>query len=145
MSELQVIFVVSVNMPVILGLTIRAALKEKPKPQISKTLNFHDDSEDITNQENIQGYEMEPKPVSSRIIKVNPINKLKLAIYIGLVLVPMVTLITMICSSIIDYSRWPIYTETNIRKQNEANFPALTFCPAHVGYKADVLKVKLLQ
>ena len=77
--------------------------------------------------------------------KVNPINKLKLAIYIGLVLVPMVTLITMICSSIIDYSRWPIYTETNIRKQNEANFPAITFCPAHVGYKADVLKVKLVQ
>ena len=75
MSELQVIFVVSVNMPVILGLTIRAALKEKPKPQISKTLNFHDDSEDITNQENIQGYEMEPKAVSSRIIKVKPINK----------------------------------------------------------------------
>ena len=77
--------------------------------------------------------------------KVNPINKLKLAIYIGLVLVPMVTLITMICSSIIDYSRWPIYTETNIRKQNEANFPAITFCPAHVGYKADALKVKLVK
>lgn len=76
--------------------------------------------------------------------KVNPINKLKLAIYIGLVLVPMVTLITMICSSIIDYSRWPIYTETNIKKQSEANFPSLTFCPTPDGYKSGVLKVNQL-
>ena len=67
--------IVSVNMPVILGLTIRAALKEKPKPHISKTLNFHDDSEEITNQENIQECEIEPKAISSRIIKVKPINK----------------------------------------------------------------------
>ena len=76
--------------------------------------------------------------------KVNPINKLKLAIYIGLVLVPMVTLITMICSSIIDYSRWPIYTETNIKKQSEAKFPSITFCPTPDGYKSGVLKVNQL-
>ena len=62
-------------MPVILGLTIKAALKEKPKPQISKTLNFHDNGEDITNQENTQGYEMQPKAVSSRIINVKPLNE----------------------------------------------------------------------
>ena len=73
--------------------------------------------------------------------KTKSINKVKLAIYTGLVLVPMVTLITMICSSVIDYSRWPIYTETNIRKQNEANFPSLTFCPTPNGYKSDILKV----
>ena len=67
--------IVSVNMPVILGLTIKAALKEKTKPQISKTLNFHDDSEDVTNQENNQDYEKEPTAVSSRIINVKPINE----------------------------------------------------------------------
>ena len=75
--------------------------------------------------------------------KIKSINKVKLAIYICLVLVPMVTLITMICSSIIDYSRWPIYTETNIQKQNKANFPSLTFCPTPNGYKSDILKVNL--
>ena len=75
--------------------------------------------------------------------KTKSINKVKLAIYTGLVLVPMVTLITMICSSVIDYSRWPIFTETNIRKQNEANFPSLTFCPTPNGYKSDILKVNL--
>ena len=75
--------------------------------------------------------------------KPNSVNKVKLVIYIVLVLVPLVTLLTMIVSSIIDYSTWPIYTETNIRRQNEANFPALTFCPSPVGYKEDILRVRL--
>ena len=68
------------------------------------------------NENNVEKETMETivEETTDDKLKVNPINKLKLAIYIVLVLVPMVTLITMICSSIIDYSRWPIYTETNI-------------------------------
>ena len=90
------------------------------------------------NENNVEKLEEEVKDEEK---KTKPINKLKLTIYIGLVLVP---LIAMISSSIIDYSTWPIYTETNIRKQSEANFPSLTFCPAHIGYKSDVLKVIFL-
>ena len=45
------------------------------------------------------------------------------------------------CKSIYLYSKWPIYTETNIVQQNDARFPALTICPIGFGYKEDVLKV----
>ena len=70
------------------------------------------------------------------------VNKLQLFTYIGIVLVPFGFLFSMVLSSFLEYSRWPIYTETNITPQNEANFPAMTFCPAHDGYKEDVLRVR---
>ena len=95
-------------------------------------------------EEETQNEELEKETQNEDAQNTKPINKVKLVIYIALVLVPMVTLITMICSSIIDYSRWPIYTETNIKKQSEANFPSLTFCPTPDGYKSGVLKVNQL-
>ena len=72
------------------------------------------------------------------------VNKFKLSIYMCLVLVPFGLLISMAFSSIFEYSRWPIYTETNIKPQHEVNFPAITFCPAHNGYKLNILKVSVL-
>ena len=68
------------------------------------------------------------------------LNKVKLFIYIGLVLVPFGLLASMVLSSMLDYSTWPILTETNIIPQNEANFPAMTFCPSP-GFKENILKV----
>ena len=70
------------------------------------------------------------------------VNKLQLFTYIVIVLVPFGFLFFMVLSSFLEYSRWPIYTETNITPQNEANFPAITFCPANDGYKEDVLRVR---
>ena len=71
------------------------------------------------------------------------INKVELWFYISLVFIPFILVCVLIISSILEYSRWPIYTETNITPQNEANFPAMTFCPAHSGYKEHILKVIL--
>ena len=69
------------------------------------------------------------------------VNRVELSFYICLVLLPFTLLVIMVISSILEYSRWPIYTETNITPQNEANLPAMTFCPAHSGYKENVLVV----
>ena len=69
------------------------------------------------------------------------INKIELLFYISLVLIPFILVCVLIISCLLEYSRWPIYTETNITPQNEANFPAITFCPAHSGYKEHILKV----
>ena len=56
--------------------------------------------------------------------------------------------ITLICaalyliiSSIIYYNNWPIYTSTEVIPQQEAQFPAVTFCNQANGYKENVLKV----
>ena len=70
------------------------------------------------------------------------VNKLQLFTYMSIVLVPFGFLFFMVLSSFLEYSRWPIYTETNITPQNEANFPAMTFCPAPDGYKENVLRVR---
>ena len=43
--------------------------------------------------------------------------------------------------SIFKFNEWSVYTETNVVSQNEARFPAMTFCPLSNGYKEDVLKV----
>ena len=69
------------------------------------------------------------------------INKIEFSFYTSLVLMPFILLMIMVISSLLEYSRWPIYTETNITPQNEANFPAMTFCPAHSGYKEHILMV----
>ena len=69
------------------------------------------------------------------------INKIEFCFYISLVLIPFMLVCVLIISCLLEYSRWPIYTETNITPQNEANFPAITFCPAHSGYKEHILKV----
>ena len=69
------------------------------------------------------------------------INKVELWFYFSLVFIPFILVCVLIISTILEYSRWPIYTETNITPQNEANFPAMTFCPAHSGYKEHILKV----
>ena len=39
------------------------------------------------------------------------------------------------------YSSWPIYTATSVIAQNEAQFPAVTFCGLLGGYKENVLRV----
>ena len=72
------------------------------------------------------------------------INKVKFSIYIGLLLVPAGLLFSMVLSSVLEYSTWPILTETNIIPQNEANFPAMTFCPSYNGFKENILKVSVL-
>ena len=71
------------------------------------------------------------------------INKVELLFYMSLVLIPFILVCVLIISCLLEYSRWPIYTETNITPQSEANFPAMTFCPAHSGYKEHILKVYL--
>ena len=35
----------------------------------------------------------------------------------------------------------PTYTETRMRQQHDAKFPALSICPSPKGYKDDMLKV----
>ena len=79
-------------------------------------------------------------------VKINEekINKVELWFYISLVFVPFILVCVLIISCLLEYSRWPIYTETNITPQNEANFPAMTFCPAHSGYKEHILKVSFI-
>ena len=72
------------------------------------------------------------------------VNKRHLCIYFVVLLIPFVTLLTLVLTSILNYSRWPIYTETNIVPQNEANFPAITFCSSHDGYKENVLRVSIV-
>ena len=47
----------------------------------------------------------------------------------------------LIISSILYYSSWPIYTATSVIAQNEAQFPAVTFCGLWGGYKENVLRV----
>ena len=47
----------------------------------------------------------------------------------------------LIISSIIYYSSWPIYTATSVIAQNEAQFPAVTFCGLWGGYKETALRV----
>ena len=53
-------------------------------------------------------------------------------------------LLALITTSIIAYNTWPIYTVTNIIPQNQAQFPAVTFCGQLTGYKEHVLKVSLI-
>ena len=50
--------------------------------------------------------------------------------------------LALIVSSIIVYNTWPIYTATNIIPQDQAQFPAVTFCGLSEGYKEDVLQVR---
>ena len=66
---------------------------------------------------------------------------LKLSVYVLVMLFLRVILFILCLKSVLKYNEWPIYTETNIVNQNEARFPAMTFCPLTNGYKQDVLKV----
>ena len=65
----------------------------------------------------------------------------KISIYV-LVMVLLGIMLAVLCiKATLQYNEWPIYTETNIVQQNEARFPAMTFCPLSSGYKEDVLQV----
>ena len=73
------------------------------------------------------------------------VNKVKFSIYICLILVPFGLLASMVFLSMLEYSTWPILTETNIIPQNEANFPAMTFCPSRkAAFKENILKKSIL-
>ena len=48
----------------------------------------------------------------------------------------------LMISSIVYYNTWPIYTSTEVIPQQEAQFPAVTFCNQANGYKETVLKVR---
>ena len=74
-------------------------------------------------------------------VKETKIDKGQFLVYLGLVSVPFGILVSLVFCSILEYSRWPIYTETNVTPQSESNFPAITFCPAHSGYKENILMV----
>ena len=65
----------------------------------------------------------------------------KLVVYIMVVLLLGSILFWLCLRSVLDYSKWPIYTETNIVSQNKAKFPSMTFCALTSGYKENVLKV----
>ena len=65
----------------------------------------------------------------------------RLGVYISVMLVLGGILFWLCLESILAYSKWPIYTETDIVPQNEAMFPSMTFCALLSGYKEDVLKV----
>ena len=65
----------------------------------------------------------------------------KISVYVLVMLILGIMLFVLCLKSILKYNEWPIYTETNIVNQNEARFPAMTFCPLSAGYKQDVLKV----
>ena len=67
----------------------------------------------------------------------------KLFIYVIIVLLLGSILFWLCLRSVLDYSKWPIYTETNIVSQNKAKFPSITFCALTNGYKEDVLKVTI--
>ena len=65
----------------------------------------------------------------------------KLLLYV-LVMLFLGSILFWLClESVLKYSKWPIYTETNIVSQNKAKFPSMTFCALTNGYKEDVLKV----
>ena len=68
---------------------------------------------------------------------------IKLIVYVFVMFILAIILFTLCLKSILKYNEWPIYTETNIVGQNEARFPAMTFCALPNGYKEDVLKVSL--
>ena len=70
------------------------------------------------------------------------LNKAQFSVYALVMLSLLGILSALSITSVLRYSRWPIYTETNIVAQNEASFPAMTFCPLSKGYKESVLKVR---
>ena len=49
----------------------------------------------------------------------------------------------LIIRSVIYYNTWPIYTSTEVMPQEEAQFPAVTFCNQASGYKENILKVRI--
>ena len=66
----------------------------------------------------------------------------KIMLYILVMFILGLVLFLLSLKSVLRYNEWPIYTETNIVNQNQARFPAMTFCPLSNGYKEDVLKVR---
>ena len=86
---------------------------------------------------------MEDAKNGKKEVNIKPINVWKLCVHIIVMLLLIGVLIYLCMTSVIRYSRWPIYTETNTVPQNESKFPAMTFCALSNGYKEDVLKVSL--
>ena len=72
------------------------------------------------------------------------INRLRLfekLVYVLVLAVLVIFLIVQTAQCLINFYNEPTYTETQIVKQNEAEFPAATFCAERNGVKADVLEV----
>ena len=67
----------------------------------------------------------------------------KLILYILVMLLLGGILFWLCLESVLNYSKWPIYTETNIVSQSQAKFPSMTFCALSNGYKEDILKVSI--
>ena len=87
------------------------------------------------------------RPQADYDVKMDPettkrIRRLKFAqkiLYFLVVLVLVVGLIAQTAQCLHKYSQKPTYTETQVVKQQEAQFPAFTFCRDGGSYKADVL------
>ena len=72
------------------------------------------------------------------------IKKLKILqkfLYFLVVLVLVVGVIVQTAQCLYKYSETPTYTETKVVKQQEAEFPAFTFCREGSSYKTDILEV----
>ena len=62
-------------------------------------------------------------------------------IYISVHIILMITVLALIIQCLVVFSKWPTYTKIKVVPQNMAEFPAMTICPALLGYKEDVLQV----
>ena len=92
------------------------------------------------------------RPQADYDVKMDPettkrIQRLKFAqkiLYFLVVLVLVVGLIAQTAQCLHKYAQKPTYTETQVVRQQESQFPAFTFCREGGSYKADMLKVLLL-
>ena len=73
----------------------------------------------------------------------NYIRYLKIGLHKLINIVLICAALYLIISSIVYYNTWPIYTSTEVIPQQEAQFPAVTFCNQANGYKENVLKVSI--
>ena len=76
--------------------------------------------------------------------KKRSIKRLKMfqnLLYIMVVVILVVGLIAQIIQCLGKYFEKPTYTETQVVKQQEAEFPAFTFCGEGRSYKDEVLQV----
>ena len=73
----------------------------------------------------------------------NYIRYLKIGLHKIINIVLLFAVLYLIISSIIYYNKWPIYTSTEVIPQQEAQFPAVTFCNQANGYKENILKVSI--
>ena len=73
----------------------------------------------------------------------NYIRYLKIGLHKIINIVLLFAALYLIISSIIYYNKWPIYISTEVIPQQEAQFPAVTFCNHANGYKENILTVSI--